>query len=353
MGFTTNPQTGDAIITATRTLPTLSPTQTTLTASATICTFYDYPSTGRWFTAEYMINNASGDNIVNLFFAKLNGVVRINGVRLDVPPYNYDQDGVPEDFDFVMDFDADTVDLYVNDALLIADVAMNADYSASDVAQVAARVVPYTQNGYQGIMYIDNLMIWEDAPGPPPPPSVMELLAATDSNRIALEFDAYNPLNPNNSRWQELGYRLRDGSGTDLFHLLVYNTTDDIYRLNGVDIPNGPWTTGWNHYKLDIDFVADTVDLYINYEATPRLSDIALGTGSEDFEPTDIAFLALDAIVNWDTVGVTNFVDNIELYDNRDWNCPDGDVTGDCQVDYEDISLIADNWLESDDPNSP
>ena len=162
----------DGITTATKTLPGLGATQTTLTASATICTFYDYPAHGRWFVAEFMISNAADDNIVHLLFNKLNGAAYINGERLDVPPYNYEQLGPPEDFDFVMDFDADTVDMYLDDTLLVTDVAMNADYSASDVQQVKASTNAYGGVGYQGIMYVDNLAITEI-----PEPMTMSLLA--------------------------------------------------------------------------------------------------------------------------------------------------------------------------------
>ena len=64
MGFTTNPQTGDGIVTATKTLPALGATQSTLTASMTMATIH---TTNKWYTVEYLVRNSSGDNIVNLF----------------------------------------------------------------------------------------------------------------------------------------------------------------------------------------------------------------------------------------------------------------------------------------------
>ena len=71
-----------------------------------------------------------------------------------------------------MDFAADTVDMYLDDTLIVAGVAMNDDYSPADLQTVTARITPYTQNDYQGISYYDNLAITEV-----PEPVTMSLLA--------------------------------------------------------------------------------------------------------------------------------------------------------------------------------
>jgi len=171
-GRMTDPQTGDGIVTATKTLPALGATQTTLTASMTMATIWNG---NRWFTNEILIRNSNGDNIVNLFMNMLSqpsASVWLNGVRIDDAPYNYAHSGNPGDFDFVMDFTADTVDMYVNDVLIAGGIAMDADYSNTDVQDFTSRVTPYTQNNYQGIIYLDNLEISEI-----PEPMTLSLLA--------------------------------------------------------------------------------------------------------------------------------------------------------------------------------
>lgn len=174
-GKTTNPQTGDGIVTATKTLPALGATQTTLTASATICTIH---TGNRWYTSEFLVGGGRG-NMVTLFFNMLSlpgASVYLNGVRLDEVDYPAagfpNHTGSPHDYDFVMDFAADTVDMYLDDTLIVAGVAMNDDYSPADLQTVTARITPYTQNDYQGISYYDNLAITEV-----PEPVTMSLLA--------------------------------------------------------------------------------------------------------------------------------------------------------------------------------
>ena len=101
----------DGIVTATKTLPALGATQTTLTASATIATIF---GTQRQYTAELLVSNASGDNIVTMFFNVLSqpgASVYLNGVRLEDDYYTAPHNGAPHDYDFVMDFAADTVDM--------------------------------------------------------------------------------------------------------------------------------------------------------------------------------------------------------------------------------------------------
>ena len=356
-GKTTSPQTGDGIVTATKTLPTLGATKTTLTASATICTIY---GTNRWYTAEFIIGDSGGNTIVNLFFNILSApgaTVILNGTRLDEThypdagvPYHT---GAPHDYDFVMDFDNDTVDMYLDDILIVAGVPMDDDYSPADVQTVTARITPYTQNDYQGISYYDNLIIWEEPAVPVgPTETVGQLLDATDSRRLALEFDAWIYLNTGTPKWEEVGYHLQNAAGADIVYLVAYNNSDALYQFNGTDIPGAIWASGLNHYLMDLDFIADTADLYINYESTPRLNNIALGA---DFEPADIDQFKLDAIINFrPTTAVNNYLDNIELYDNRVWDCPQSDFTGDCIVDLFDFSVLADNWLVVGvDPNDP
>jgi hypothetical protein len=163
-GFTQGGSPPDGIVTATKTLPALSPTQTTLTAEATIATFWNG---NRWFTSEYLVQDAAGNNIVTFFLNMLSlpgASVYLNGTRLDEVEYPAagipNHTGSPHDYDWVMDFDNDEVTMFVDD-VEVATVAMNADYSASDVAKVAARITPYTQPSYQGLSYYDNLAITE------------------------------------------------------------------------------------------------------------------------------------------------------------------------------------------------
>ena len=98
--------------------------------------------------------------------------------------------------------------------------------------------------------------------------------------------------------------------------------------------------------------MADTVSLYIDYEEMPRLTTAL----PADLEPEDIRYLRLDAnIVNTNYQrSIANYVDHINIYDYRDWDCPAGDPDGDCQADLNDVTVLAENWLEFDiDPNSP
>jgi hypothetical protein len=364
-GFTQGGAPPDGIVTATKTLPALNPTQTTLTASATIATFWNG---NRWFTSEFLVQDASGNNIVTFFLNMLSqpgASAYLNGTRLDETQYPAagipNHTGVPHDYDFVMDFDNDTVDMFVND-IEVETVAMNADYSPSDVAKVAARIGPYTQPTYQGLSYYDNLRISEADPQAPPPGSTVgDLLAATSSRQIALEFDAFVPMRAGTNSFTSLEYRLQDAGGANMFILELFDADVDTsaYVLNGVNIPGDDyWIQGWNHYKMAMDFVSDTVDLFINHESSPSLSGVALG---QDFEPTDIGAMAAAAFTNFvANRSISNYVDNIELYDNRPYDCPGGDVTCDCQVDKDDLITVAVNWLEMGvdpnslvDPNSP
>ena len=177
-------------------------------------------------------------------------------------------------------------------------------------------------------------------------------LASTDSRRIVFEFDAWIFSRASQLRAQETGYRLQDPCENDIVYLLTRNTSEaGVYQLNGVDISHERWIYGKNHYKLDIDFAADTVDIYIDYEETSS----ATASLPSDFEPDDIQFLRLDAAIYFAAGrNIANYTDNVELYDNREWNCPAGDVFYDCEVDLNDFSMIANNWLLFDiDPNSP
>lgn len=251
-------------------------------------------------------------------------------------------DGLWHDYDFVMDFAADTIIVVMDDSYL-GTYNMTSDKSASDVTDVTLEAWAWAVSG-QSMLYAEGLSVMELDEYTAPPVTVSDLLAATDSRHIGIEFDAWNMAKPAVDNAEELGYYIRDAAGASIVEILAVNssgTDNDLHLINGVDIGT-LWNVGHNHYKLDFDFVDDTVDLYLNYETTPSLSGIFL---PDLFEPEDIRTLKFETKINFKAnSSVTSYIDNIELYDGRE--CPVGDVTGDCKVDLLDFSVIADDWLE-------
>jgi len=179
-------------------------------------------------------------------------------------------------------------------------------------------------------------------------------ITATSSD-IAIDLDVTPLFSPTAWLGQQFIFYVMDGTDRVIASLLLRNNSyTGTYLFNDIDLGEPSWSAHRvNHYRIEIDFAADTASLYIAYALEPRLT-AAL---SEDFSVGDLAKiqLGIGGYYNSNQTAYVN-LDNVKITDNTQRICPQGDASGDCRVDLEDFALMSNYWqvvgdLDPNDPN--
>ena len=155
---------GNFYATATKTLPALGASQNVLTFKFDLTSGWggtSWRAVRIWTT----VGGSSG-NIADLFMETNYAAMELNGVATGL-----DNTGAWYNYEFVMDFDADTVTL-VRDGVPGVTAPMSADFSASDVQTIACKTLMYYKAGRQALGWWDDMSISEV-----PEPMTMSLLA--------------------------------------------------------------------------------------------------------------------------------------------------------------------------------